>query len=186
MKKRVFIFSMIISTLLCACTRTSKIENSSKIATKQNDKHFDERNDKKEAQFIVETIANNYAEVKLAQLARTKSSNPNVKDLAKTLENDHAKIITTLKGFANKKGIAIPLEENPKAKSEIKRLAEEGEQKFNKEWCDLLTEKHKKTIRKFENTWAKTDDLDLRNWINETLPGIKDHKEQLESCDKNL
>lgn len=178
--------TVLLIAIAMGCTQSGKNENSLNIAKNHNEKNFDKRVDEKEANFIVETIAGNYAEVKLARLALNKSTNPEVKELAKTLEADHAKIIQSLKGLANKKGIAIPLEESPKAKKEIITLSTSNEEKFNKQWCDLLADKHKKTIRKFENTWAKTDDLDLRNWINETLPGLKDHQEQLESCDKNL
>lgn len=181
-----FRIAVIVLGIATGCTQSGKNDNSLNIAKKRNEKHFDNRVDEKEANFIVETIAGNYAEVKLARLAQDKSTNPEVKELAKTLETDHVRIIQSLKGFANKKGIAIPLEESPRAKKEIKTLSTSNEEKFNKQWCDLLSDKHRKTIRNFENTWAKTEDLDLRNWINETLPGLKDHQEQLESCDENL
>lgn len=166
---------------------SKKQEDSAEIAKEANDEAIEDRDEEKDADFIVNTIASNYCEVKLAQLALTRSNDPGVKKLAKGLEADHSKIITELKGYAAKNGISVPLEETESDKKDINDLASESDaNKFDEKWCTMLKNKHEKTINKFESRLNKTEDLELKNWINETLPTINGHLDMLNQHEDRL
>src|SRR5688572_3975347 len=143
--------AMMLVLLFTACG-SKKQEDSAEIAKETNDAALDDRDDEKDADFIVNTIAANYCEVKLAQLALKRSQDASVKELATMLEADHSQIITDLKGYAAKNGITIPLEETDEQKKDINDLAAESDaNKFDEKWCDMLEDKHEKTINKFES-----------------------------------
>lgn len=172
--------------LVSAC-EPNKQKESVEIAKDVNDAVMDDRDEEKDADFIVNTIADTYAEVKLAQLALSRSSDDGVKKMATMLEADHAKIITELKGYASKNGITVPLEETDDAKGEYNNLASEKElNDFDEKWCDKLADSHEETINSLEKRLDKTEDVELKNWITATLPGLKSHLEMLRTNEARL
>lgn len=160
-----------------ACQPAKKEDDSAEVAKEANDSTFTDRDDEKDADFVVNTVAANYAEIKLAQLALNKSDDAKVKELATKLEADHTKILNELKQYANKRGIAVPMEETDDATKDINKLSEKDAKDFDEEWCEVLEDKHQKTINKFESRIDKTEDVELKNWMSATLPDLKSHLE---------
>lgn len=150
------------------------------VAKDQNDEALDNRDEEKDADFIVNAVAANLAEIKLAQLALTKSTDVGVKKMAAMLEIDHTKVLKELQGYATKKGISIPVAETNDATEDRNDLAEKDGKEFNEKWCSLLKDKHEKTINMFEKRIDKTEDMELKDWVATTLPGLKKHLEMLE------
>jgi putative membrane protein len=172
--------------IVIAC-EPNKPKESVEIAKDTNDAVLDDRDNEKDADFIVNVMAGNYAEVKLAQLALDRSTNDGVKKTATMLETEHARIITELKGYATKNGITVPLEETDDAKEEYNNLAEEKElDDFDEKWCDKLATKHEETINYFEQRLDKTEDVELKNWITATLPGLRGHLDMLRTSEEGL
>lgn len=143
-------------------------------AEDKNDSALSSKAAEKDAQFVVDVVAANYGEVKLAQLAQQKSSKKELKDVAKTLEADHSAVLSDLKTLASNKGIVIPSEENAPSKDKLKELSEEKASEFDKEWCEILMDNHKNSISKFENAANDVSDPDIKNFVNTVLP--KDRK----------
>ncbi len=168
---------------ISACEPSKKQEDSVEVAKEINDESFEDRDDEKDADFVVNTVAANYAEIKFAQLALNKSTNPAVKKMATTLEADHRKILDDMKAYAGKNGIAVPMSESEDASKDIEKLAEKDADEFDEKWFDMLEDKHKKTIDKFEARIDKTEDVELKNLISATLPGLKSHLEMIEDHD---
>jgi len=177
-------------SVLCLCALISSCnhpgENSERIAKKENDKHFESKSTEKEADFVVETIEGNFANVKFAQMAIDRSGNSNVKEVAAMIEKNHESLIKELKGFANMRGIAIPLEENKKARKKLADLSGTEDKSFDERWCTELTNRHEKTIEDLEDMWEKTHDEELNKWINSALPGLRNDLVKLQSCHEKL
>jgi len=174
---------------LCICALISSCnpaENSEHAAKEENDKHFDSKSSEKEADFVVETIEGNFANVKFAQMAIDRSRNENVKEVAAMIAKDHETLIKELKGFANMRGIAIPLEENKKARKKLDDLSGTANRSFDEKWCRELTNRHEQTIEELEDMWEHTGDEELKKWINSALPGLRNNLVKLQSCHEKL
>ena len=190
--KKISLFStlgasaLVLSLLACESKKqdTASNDESIEIAEDANDSTFSERTEEKDADFVVNAVTSNLAESKIAQLAKNKSSNEDVKAMATTLEEQHMKILNELKAYADKKGIAIPLQESDKDAKEMNKLAEEPTEKFDEKWCDAMEDRHEKSINKFESRLDKTEDPELKDWIVATLPGLKEHLSMIESHEK--
>ena len=173
-------------------TDSSKEDTSDTTATTKNE--AEEKNDsalstraaEKEAQFVVDVVASNYGELKLARLAQQKASSSELKDVARTLEKDHNAVLTDLKALASKKGMTIPTEENGDSKDKLKELTDEKASEFDKEWCETLMDNHKTSISKFENAANDVSDPDLKSFINTVLPKLRTHHDKLMECHKKL
>ena len=144
-----------------------------------HDEFFGKSLSEGDTDFIANVVAANYAEIKFARLALTKSSNPQVKHIATLLEKDHSKVLAELICFAHKRGIVIPAEESHDAKIKIISLKDRYLTEFDRRWCLELLDKHEMTIKQFEYMWEQTEDIELREWITSSLPGLMAHLEHL-------
>jgi putative membrane protein len=176
----------------CNDTGSGGDDNSDTTATTRND--AEDKNDsalsskaaEKDAQFVVDVVASNYGEVKLAKLAQQKSSHNELKEVAKTLEADHSAVLDQLRSLASTKSITIPTEESGDAKDKLKELTDEKASEFDKEWCETLMDSHKTSISKFENAANDITDPDIKNFVNTVLPKLRTHHDKLMECHKKL
>lgn len=166
--------SLLLTFIITACQPTKKEQGSAEEATQQNEANLD-RDEEKDADFVVNTVSGNLAEITMAKLALKKSTNEEVKSLAIMLEKDHTKVLDELTIFAAKKGIATPTLETSGAEKDSDYLAEAEGRIFDKKWCEALVDKHERTIAKFERRSNKTYDMELKKWIDATLPTLKSH-----------
>jgi len=172
------ILVLYLSNISC---HPSRKEDTSKIAKEANKENFDVRSKEKDADFIVEIVAWNYEEIKLAQLAQTKSTNESIIIIADSLQSEHLTLVNELKGFANKNGISIPLEEDKTAKIKLEHLSSTENKSFDKKWCSETIVNHENNIQKFEDRWNQTENDELRDLINTTLPLLNSHLEMLKA-----
>ena len=176
----------------CGDADGSDVDNSDTASTTKNE--AEDKNDsalstkaaEKDAQFVVDVIASNYGEVKLARLAQQRASNSELKDVAKMLEKDHNAVLTDLKAMASKKGTTIPTEENGDSKDKLKELTGKKASEFDKEWCETLMDNHKASISKFENAANDISDPDIKNFVDTVLPKLRIHHDRLMECHKKL
>jgi putative membrane protein len=187
MKSIQHLMAFALSTLIfVACQPNKNQEESAEIAKEQNDKVFDDRDEEKDADFVVNAISATIAEINLAQLALTKSADSEVKKIATMLEADHTQVLQSLQGYAATKGISTPTSQTEDAAKETNDLAEESGNDFDKKWCKKLEANHTESIRKFESRMNKTEDIALKDLIANALPSLKSHLEMLEQHHENL
>jgi len=170
-------FCCFLASSVVACTGGKK--DSAGLAQAKNEENFGTRDGEKDADFVVTSVEASYAEIKMAQLAMTKSPDMMLKDIAMQLEKDNSRVLNELKDLSYKKGIAIPVEESEHAKIDIRNLQKEDQQEFRKDWLKKIKDQHESTIRNFESTLKKTTDRELKSWIHETLPDLRSHLDSL-------
>jgi len=190
-RKPLFVFAAVIvwlallSIVLAGFVSCNSSDESKTQAEDANEEKFDKAAEK-DAQFVVDQVSGNYAEVKLAQLAQQKSTNTEIKSIAAMLESDHTAVLNDLKSFATKKNISVPAEESQDAKDKIQKLNEEQSPAFDKKWCDELMDKHVKGIKTYEDASTNLEDPELKSWAANLVPKLKMHHEKLEACHKKL
>jgi len=191
-KRPLFVFAAaivwlaLLSIVLAGFVSCNSSKDESKTqAEDANEQKFDKAAEK-DAQFVVDQVAGNYAEVKLAQVAQQKSTNPEIKSIAAMLEADHTAVLNDLKAFAAKKNISVPAEESQDSKDKIQKLNEEQPTAFDKKWCDELMDKHMKGIKTYEDASANLEDPELKSWAANLVSKLKMHHEKLEACHKKL
>src|SRR5688572_11605889 len=191
-RKPLFVFAAVIvwlallSIVLAGFVSCNSSKDESKTQAEDANKEKFDKAAEKDAQFVVDQVSGNYAEVKLAQLAQQKSTNPEIKSIAAMLESDHTAVLNDLKSFATKKNISIPAEEPQDAKDKIQKLNEEQTTAFDKKWCDELKDKHMKGIKTYEDASTNLEDPELKSWAANLVPKLKMHHEKLEACHKKL
>jgi putative membrane protein len=176
---------LLLTAFISACEPTKKEEGSADEARQQNEANLD-RDEEKDADFIVNTVSGSLNIIALAQLALKKSTDQEVKSTAGMLEKDRIKILDELTNLAIKKGIATPTKETSGAEIDRNYLAESEGQAFEEKWCKSLVNKYEKRIAKFERRSDKTDDMEFKKWIDGTLPTLKSHLEMLKKHEEKV
>lgn len=161
-------------------------EDSKEVAEEANDEKFDDKSMENDADFVANTVAANYGEIKFAGLATQQSANPEVKKAAAMLVEDHTKTLNELKTLAQSKTITVPVEEDDEAKRKTERFSDEAGKDFDKKWCSEMIDRHDESIRKFENRMEKTQDADLKAWISKTLPVLRNHRDHLKMVHEKI
>jgi putative membrane protein len=187
--KRIFkiltLASLVAVFSSCNETRREQEQDSNEVAEEANDEKFEDNDMEKDADFVAEAVASNLAEIQMAKLASQRSSNAEVKQLAKMLETDHAKVLSELKALAQKKAITVPVEPKDEQKRKLENLREEEADDFDKKWLETMEDAHEKSINKFERRADNGEDADIKAFASKTLPHLKMHKEKIDQCQDN-
>lgn len=177
---------LIAATVLtvASCKDNKKPEDTKKVAEEQNEAKFDNRNNEKDAQFLVNAAEINLEEIKLGQLAQQKSTMTDVKELGKMMETEHTKALKDLTALAGKKSITLPAAATNDAQDAYKKLSEKAGTKFDKEYCDKMVDGHKDAISKFEKASTDATDMDIKQWAATMLPALRTHLDHSMMCQK--
>ena len=177
---------VLASSLIVACQDETKPEESKEVAKDQNEEKFRTDSSEDKANFVVNAVSGNIAEVKLAQLATEKSNDNEIKEIAKMLESDHSAALSDLPSLASTKANSNPTDEPDKTKELIKDLSDDQPADFNKAWVKELMDKHEKTINDYEKALNDLKDDDIKAWINKVLPKIRTHHDRLMAINSRI
>lgn len=183
---KIFTLASLFAFASCNEAKREQEQDSNEVAEESNDDKFEDNDMEKDADFVAEAVAGNYAEIKMAQLASQRSTNPEVKEIAKTLEADHTKVLNELKTLAQQKAITIPVEEMDEAKRKMERLTDEKGEDFDKKWLEQMEDSHEKSIGKFEKRAEKGEDADIKAFAAKHVPHLKMHKEKIDACQERV
>lgn len=189
MKKHTINWGMALvlaSSLIVACQDETKPEESKDVAKEHNEEKFKTDSSEDKAAFVVNAVSGNIAEVKLAQLAIEKSTDNEIKEIAKMLEADHSAALSDLQSLASTKAISIPTDEPDKTKELIKDLSDDKPADFDKAWVKALMDKHEKTIGDYEKALNDLKDEDIKTWINKVLPKVRTHLDKLMAINSRI
>jgi putative membrane protein len=177
---------LLLTLLSSSCNqpsnRVDENKDSKEVAAEHNKAKFDERSDKKDAEFMVEASEINLKEISLGKLALERSLNSDVKELARMMVDAHTKTQTALRELAAKKQISVPDSITQNGRDDWKKLNDKNGRDFDKEYCDMMASGHKDAISKFEKVSTDSKDADIRNWAAETLPALRRHLDHVTLC----
>lgn len=173
--------------LVYSCDNNPNRQDSAEIAEERNEERLADRDElQDDSDFVVEAASGSMMEVELGQLAAQKASSQEVKNFAQKMVNDHSKANERLRQIAQQKNIALPEGLADEHKKHVDDLREKSGHEFDKDYMDLMVEDHEEDVEKFEEASEDLNDSDLRSWVNETLPTLRQHKEEAKQIHERL
>jgi putative membrane protein len=163
---------------LASCSGDNKTEDPKETAEEINDSRFEERENEKDAQFLVEAATINMKEIELGKLAQQKGTMADTKKLGMMMEKEHTKALGDLKALAMKKNVELPMGTPEEAQDGYNKLNEKTGADFDKEYADMMVKGHKDAIDKFEKASGNAEDADIRNWASSMLPSLQMHLDE--------
>lgn len=119
----------------------------------------------------------NSKEIAVGTLATEKSENAEVRAYAQRLVKDHTAAQKQLTMVAQAHGIAL-VQEHPKINSEVDKLHALSASKFDRAFAVMALDDHQKDIVKYERASRSSAPGDLKAYVNDTLPTLKEHQAQ--------
>ncbi len=154
-----------------------------------NDENFDKRKDERDAQFLVNAAEIYMEEIGLARLAQEKGTTSPIKELGRTMEQDHQKSLDELTSLARRKKMTIPNTITDQGDDSYRLLNEKIGDDFNETYANLMVKKHEDAISIFEKAANKSRDKQIKEWANSMLVVLRRDLSAAQSCasqfDKN-
>jgi len=196
--RRVLRHSFVLTTTLLTCAA---------LQADHNDQHGD-----KTQQFIRKAAMGGHMEVEMGQLAQQKGQSSEVKNLGATLVRDHTQANQKLEQLASSKNITLDKswsdtsgtyksstdktlsstdraadkagKEHAKHHQTLDKLRSESGAAFDKDFVSMAIKDHKKDIAEFEKCRNEVTDADVKTFIDQTLPTLRNHLEMARSAAK--
>lgn len=189
MKKVTLVLSA-VAMMVVACNNESK--DSVEKADSANKANIDSAGasnqtvatDAETSSFLVKAADGGMAEVKLGQLAQEKGNDPRVKDFGSMMIHDHSAVNDQVKALAAQRNVTLPDSVGDDHKKLIADLSKKSGKAFDKAYADAMVKGHESTIDLFQSSLDKSNDTEVKNFINNTLPKIKSHLEAIKEIQK--
>ena len=141
-----------------------------------------------DASFALDTIYGSRCEAELSKAVFSKSSNPNVQELAQTLGREEHRVYGRLRRMARTFNFHVP-KQDPDSCQEASRLAELTGQELDAGYVAFLLKRSLSSISRFEAEIGKPvapDNYSLRKFAQKTLPVLQEQKMMLEAEQRKL
>ena len=176
---RSFVLPLLLLSAGIACRNPAQKQDSKDVAEDKNDIKFDNKDQEKNASFTVDAVAGFNDMIQLSELAAQKSANAGVKQVAAALKEEYTGLLGRFKAWGAKNNISLPAEATKQAREDAAMLAALPPRRFDKQWCELMMEKHKKMIGQYESAAAGLTADSLREIVTAVLPPVRTQYDKL-------
>jgi putative membrane protein len=180
---RYYTACIIVPVILTFTACENKMPVDTKDASAQNEIKSPEPK-QADADFLIAAATINLEEIQLGKLAESNGTRQEVKDLGKMMEEGHTKAQKALEDLAVKKLVIVPTTITSTGEDAYKKLNEKSGADFDKEFCNMMVEGHKKAIDKFTQESTNGTDMDTKAWAESMLPDLKMHLDHSVDCQK--
>lgn len=126
-------------------------------------------------EFMANAARGGMMEVQLGNMAAQKASSNDVKKFGQRLATDHSKANQTLQQLASNLNVTLPQELKPEQQQEVSRLQDASGKEFDREYMSLMLKDITKEISEFERAANEATNADLKRWVSQTLPTLREH-----------
>jgi putative membrane protein len=183
--KKLILAATIFTTISFIACNNSGSTDSTTIAKDDNAQKMDSNtinNDiKGDTKFAVTAADGGMTEVQISKLALTKSSNPDVTQLAQMMVDDHTKANDALKALAATKNITLPTTISDDSQKKYDKLSNESGKTFDKDYADRMVGDHKGTIDLFKAEADNGNDSAIKAWATAIIPTLEHHLEMADT-----
>jgi putative membrane protein len=137
-------------------------------------------------QFMTKAAQGGIAEVETSQLALRKTSNRQVRNVARRMIREHSAANEELKTVAQDKGVALPSETDAKHRAALRRLSGLSGAAFDRAYMAGQEKDHAATVKLFQSEIATGIDKDVTAFASKNLPTIEDHTKMIFQVGSNL
>lgn len=125
--------------------------------------------------FVLEAAMGNQWEIELSRLAQQKSQDPQVKELAQMVLNDHQQAQQKLMTIARQWNLDLPTSLPPGKQKKLDVLNSFPADKFETCYVLMLKADHAKDITSFADHQVALQDQAIKTYIGEVLPKLREH-----------
>lgn len=126
--------------------------------------------------FVTHAAEVGHAEVEAAQVALDRSTDPDVKNFAKHMFDDHGKANSELLTLSHDMNVEVPTGPDAKQNLALKKITEAKPDNFDKVYMQNFgASAHHQAIALFEKESKSGKNPELKEFATKTLPTLKEH-----------
>jgi putative membrane protein len=125
--------------------------------------------------FVEQATTGNLAEIQAGQMALTKGSSPEVKQLAQAMVADHSSAADQLSQIAQQNGLNLPTQPTAAQRADAQHLSTLNGPQFDEAFARHEVEDHQKVIAQFQAEVKSGRDPALKSFAQQTLPALQKH-----------
>ena len=127
--------------------------------------------------FIKKAADGGMTEVELGKIAEKNGEKDDVKSFGSHMVKDHGQANDELKSVASKMNVTVPDKVSAEHQAKIDKMSKLSGAALDSAYAKEKVASHEKTIASFEAAKGKVGNEDLKKFIDDTLPVIKEHLE---------
>ena len=133
--------------------------------------------------FASKAMASNNFELQTASIALAKSQNPNIKQYAQMITDDHTAAGNELSTIVKNKNWQLSTSDDQNYKPMIDQLNNADTASFDRIYTDLMVKSHQDAISLFKNasTGTAITDADLKKFATDKIPAFEKHLDQIKN-----
>ena len=129
-----------------------------------------------ERDFVVQAAESGLLEVRAARLAVVRSHSPVVKKIATGYVMHHTAANAQLTRLANRWHVELPITAPRAKRRELEQLAAQKGAEFDMAFLQVMgVQEHEQAIERFESARRQIRHPQLRAWLDQTLPTLRQH-----------
>src|SRR3954453_15570851 len=185
MKKSLFAL-LVLGLITVGCTSTNKASTPDTAAQPNSGASASSPSTNSDQDFITKAAQGNSAEVALGKIVAAKTRNPNVKQFAQMMVEDHTTALDQLQELAQTKNLNFNDNLTDDAKALQTKLSSDTGKQLDKDYMDNMVEDHQKDVQEFTDRSQNAKDPDVKQWASKTLPILQNHLEKAQQIDAKL
>lgn len=130
--------------------------------------------------FVKKAMEGGLAEVQLGQLALQKSNNPDVKQFAQKMVDDHTKLNDQMKPIAEQLGVNVPDSPSKKDKATMAKLQGLSGDSFDKAYMKDMVKDHKTDLSEFKTEAQNGSNPQVKQAASQGAEVISQHLQMAE------
>jgi putative membrane protein len=134
--------------------------------------------------FILAAAQGGMTEVKLGELAAQKGMRDDVKEFGQMMVKDHTAINDDLKALAAQKGVTLPDNLDAKHQGMVDKMTALTGSEFDDAYIGGMIKAHKKDAKAFKAESAKTQDADIKSFLDKSIPVVEAHLQHIKAMKK--
>lgn len=136
--------------------------------------------------FLATAAQSDQNEIALSKLATDKATNPDVKAFAQKMVDEHMKMTSDMKPFADSWGLTPPQGPDADHQKSLDKLNGLSGGDFDKEYMDDMVTDHAKALRAFTTEAKDTKDVKFRAAVLKGKTAVAAHKNMAYDLKKKL
>jgi putative membrane protein len=134
--------------------------------------------------FMLAAAQGGMTEVKLGELAAQNGKRDDVKAFGQRMVKDHTAINDDLKVLAAQKGVTLPDSLDAKHQRMVDKMAALTGSEFDDAYIAGMIKDHKKDARAFKAESSRTQDVDIKGFLDKSIPIVVEHLNRITAMKK--
>lgn len=137
--------------------------------------------------FMTEAAAGGMKEVELGRVAAQKATNPEIKQFAEKMVEEHGKVNEELKTIAASKGVTLPSAPDARLQATLTKMQNLSGAEFDRAYLkEAGVKEHEKAEKLFREASTRGKDPETRAFAAKVLPAVQQHLTEVRGLESSV